>query len=151
MPKAKSCRSCGTKKKCNGAHVYVIELESKVIADSKFRKLAGISEDFTGRCFYVGQTSAHRVEWRFRQHRTKKRTRRREGETFPCTCKNGIPKDIQYHWSNAGNVFVRKYAKGLAYELFAHLNPIPKKIKPVEAEAALAELLRDQGFAVHSA
>jgi len=151
MPKAKSCRCCGTKKKCSGAHVYAIELKSEVTADPKFRKVAGIGEDFTGRCFYVGQTRSHSVECRFKQHRAKKRSRKRPGATFECTCKNGTPMDIQYHWSNAGNVFVRKYAKGLTYELFAHLNPLPKKINPVEAEAALAQSLREQGFAVHFA
>ena len=30
-------------------------------------------------------------------------------------------------------------------------NPLPKKINPVEAEAALAQSLREQGFAVHFA
>ena len=75
MPKAKSCRCCGTKKKCSGAHVYAIELKSEVTADPKFRKVAGIGEDFTGRCFYVGQTRSHSVECRFKQHRAKKRTR----------------------------------------------------------------------------
>jgi len=150
MAESKSCRCCGSKKKCNGAHVYVIELESEVVADLKFRKLAGISEDFAGRCFYVGQTSAHRVECRFKQHRAKKRTRRR-GEPFPCTCKNGKPADIPYHYTNGGNSFVRKYAKGLAYELFAHLNPLPKKVKPNDAEAELALSLRSTGYAVHYA
>jgi hypothetical protein len=148
MAKSKSCRCCGSKKKCNGAHVYVIELKSEVIADLKFREKTGISENFTGRCFYVGQTSAHRVECRFKQHRAKKSSRRR-GESFPCTCKNGKPVDIPYHYGNGGNPFVRKYAKGLAYELFSHLNPLPKKYEPKVAEAELAESLRNQGFAVH--
>jgi hypothetical protein len=150
MAKSKSCRCCGSKKKCNGAHVYVIELKSEVIADSKFRKHTGISEDFTGRCFYVGQTSAHRVDCRFKQHRAKKSTRR-SAKTFPCTCKNGKPMDIPYNWSNGGNSFVRRYAKNLAFELFFHMNPLPRSINPQDAEKDLALSLRKTGYAVYYA
>ena len=150
MAKSESCRCCGSKKKCSGAHVYAVELKPEVIADKQFRIAAGIDENFKGRCFYVGQTRQHSVECRYyKQHRAKKRTRRRPGATFECTCKTGLAQEVKYDGYNRGNRYVRKYAKGLAYELFAHLNPLPKKSDPTVAEAALAESLRSQGFAVH--
>ena len=149
MAKSKSCRCCGSKKKCGSAHVYAIELKPEVIADKKFRIDTGINEEFTGRCFYVGQTRQHSVECRFKQHRAKKRTRSQPNASFDCTCKTGLVQSVKFGAYNSGNHYVRKYAKGLAYELFAHLNPLPKKTKPMAAEAALAQSLRDQGFAVH--
>lgn len=149
MAKSKSCRCCGSKKKCSGAHVYAIELKPEVIAEKKFRIDAGINEDYTGRCFYVGQTRQHSVECRFNQHRAKKRTREKPSATFQCTCKTGLTQEVKYNGYNRGNRYVRKYAKRLAYELFVHLNPLPKKCDPREAEAALAQSLRNQGFAVH--
>lgn len=149
MARSKSCRCCGTKKKCGSAHVYAVELKPEVIDDEKFRIDAGIDQNFTGRCFYVGQTRQHRVECRFKQHRAKKRTRGRLGATFDCTCKTGLVQPVKFGKYNRGNRYVRKYAKGLAHELFAHLNPLPKKSEPKVAEAKLAESLRNQGFAVH--
>jgi hypothetical protein len=150
MAKSKSCRCCGSKKKCSGAHVYAVELKPEAIDDKQFRIDAGIDKCFKGRCFYVGQTRQHSVECRYyNQHRAKKRTRKKPGATFDCTCKTGLVRAVKYGAYNRGNRYVRKYAKGLAYELFAHLNPLPKKSDPTVAEAALAESLRSQGFAVH--
>ena len=150
MAKLKSCRCCGSKKKCSGAHVYAVELKLEVITEKKFRMSAGVSENFIGRCFYVGQTRKHTVECRYyNQHRAKKSTRKQTDATFECTCKTGLAREEKYDAYNRGNPYVRKYAKGLAYELFSHLNPLPKKYEPKVAEAALADSLRSQGFAVH--
>ena len=150
MAKSKSCRCCGSKKKCNGAHIYAVELKTEVITEKKFRMSAGISEDFKGRCFYVGQTRKHTVECRYHnQHQATKSTRKQKDSTFECTCKTGLATGVKYDAYNRGNPYVRKYAKGLAYELFSHLNPLPKKYEPKVAEAELAESLRSQGFAVH--
>lgn len=154
MGKSKSCRSCGSKKKCSGAHVYAIELKPEVIADKQFRIKAGIDENFKGRCFYVGQTKQHSVECRYRQHRAKKRSRRDPEATFECLCKTGIAQDVKYSKYNKGNRFVRGYAlarKAIAYDLFEHLNPLPKNVKPEDAERELALSLREKGYAVHFA
>ena len=152
MPKAKSCRCCGTKKKCSGAHVYAIELKPEVITDVGFRKDAGIQEDFNGRCFYVGQTTQHRVECRcHKQHRAKKGTRRKPNASFDCTCKTGTSLAVKFTGYNSGNRYVRNYYQAIAYELFAHHNPLPKKVKATDAEQSLAKQLREQGFAVHFA
>lgn len=150
MAKSKSCRCCGSKKKCSGAHVYAVELKPEVITDKKFREAADIDKNFEGRCFYVGQTKQHRVECRYyNQHRVKKRSRKKLYANFNCTCKTGLNRKVKYDAYNRGNPYVRKYAKGLAYELFSHLNPLPNNVEPKEAEATLAESLRNQGFAVH--
>lgn len=150
MPGAKSCAKCGTKKKCHGSHVYAVELDQKVLEDEKFSRKCGLFPNFAGRCFYVGSTSAHRVECRYKQHRLRKRTRRKAGASFGCTCKTGIEKQVSCHWSNKGNSWVRKWGKGLAYDLFADWNPLPKGKMPVEAEAELAERLRQMGYAVYT-
>ena len=150
MPSAKSCSNCGSKKKCSAAHVYAVELDSKVLEDDKFIRKCGLAADFKGRCFYVGKTSSHRVECRYDQHRIKKRKRRMVGATFECTCKTGLVEHVACHWSNKGNAWVRKWGRRLAYEMFSDWNPLPESKDPKEAEAELAEHIRSMGHAAYS-
>jgi hypothetical protein len=142
------CPSCGEKKACGQHHVYAIELMPEVLTDKKFRELTGVEEGFTGRCFYVGQTS-HQVACRYKQHKAKRRPPRRG---FNCSCKNGTEVFEKFSPYNRGNRFVRKYAFpfGLRPKLFRHLNPISGGEEAAKREEKkLALELRAKGFAVH--
>jgi hypothetical protein len=153
MSNNKYCPCCGEKKACGRHHVYAIELKRDVLQSKQFRELAGVEEDFDGRCFYVGQTK-HQVLCRYTQHKANPFRRRLPGGGFYCGCKTGIKDKVLFNRFNRGNKFVRNFAYpvGLREEYFRHLNPIYGGSEAAKAaEEKLALELRAKGFAVHFA
>jgi len=143
------CSKCGTKKSCGLHHVYVIELDNKVLReDHRFAPEFTDRSNTAVRCYYIGQTS-HRPECRYKQH-VAKRTRPRKH--FTCSCKTGKSVLTPFSAYNKGNMATNRYhlPGGLRPELFTHLNPVRGGRDAAEkAERTLAMALREEGYAVH--
>ncbi len=99
-------------------HVYVIELDPKVL---KIKKLKQENPGYIQgmQCLYVGQ-SAKKPEERFEQH------------------KKGYK----------ANKYAKKYGRRLRPELYEKYNPITTREKAEAMEERLANKLRTRGYAV---
>ena len=134
-------------------YLYVIELKKTIlIKEPSFRKKnSHLKREYNGKCYYVGQTS-HLPECRYKQHVSKRRDT--PGSNFTCACFTEKPTKREFKSSNRPGRFVPEYHKkgGLRPDLFNKLNPAADTKEKAElAEKKLAQHLRDQGFAVHSA
>lgn len=155
MTKIIHCQKCSkTGKACQKYHLYVIELKSSVWKKEKnFRKKnPHLKDDYNGKCYYVGLTK-HRPECRYKQHVAPSARRNNPKCGFMCNCfKNETVK--RYFNKRRSANFVGDYHEkgGLRPKLYAKGNPITGSVKEAKkAEAVLAQSLREQGFAVHSA
>lgn len=133
--------------------VYAIELKKTVwIKEASFRKKnPHLTNQYDGKCYYVGQSS-HLPECRYKQHVSKRRDT--PGNKFICGCFTEKPIKREFNKKNRPGRYVAKYHKksGLRPIFYNKLNPVADTKKAAElAEQSLAQQLRDQGFAVHSA
>jgi hypothetical protein len=134
-------------------YVYVIELKKTVwIKEASFQKKnPHLTKQYDGKCYYVGQTS-HLPECRYKQHVSRRRDT--PGNKFICGCFTEKPIKREFTKKNRPGRYVAKYHKkgGLRPTLFNKLNPAANTKEGAElAEKKLAQKLRVQGFAVHSA
>ena len=142
-----------TSKKSNKYCVYVIELKKTVwIKEPGFRKKnPHLKKAYDGKCYYVGPTS-HLPECRYKQHVSSRRDT--PGNRFICGCFTEKPIKREFTKKNRSGRYVAKYhiKGGLRPVLFNKLNPVANTKEKAElAEKGLAQQLREQGFAVHSA
>ena len=146
-------KSNRTLKKSNEYSVYVIELKKTIwIKEAGFRKKnPHLTKEYNGKCYYVGQTS-HQPECRYKQHVSKRRDT--PGSMFICGCFTEKPRKREFTSKNKPGRFVKEYHMkgGLRPIIYAQLNPVGETKEVAEiAEKSLAQQLRNQGFAVHSA
>ena len=153
MGKCPHCPSCGKKKWCGNNHVYAIELRKEVLDNPKFCPERPSNAGEHSRCFYIGQTAKHRVDCRFTQHRAKARRRKKEGATFTCTCKTGLPVEVEFTPYNSPSIWPLKFrlkSKALITEPWVvSLNPVYGG-KGKKAEEDLTEWLLSEGHYAHS-
>ena len=146
-------KSNKTLKKSNEYYVYAIELKKTIwIKEAGFRKKnPHLTKEYNGKCYYVGQTS-HQPECRYIQHVSKRRDM--PGNKFNCGCFTENPIKREFSRKNRPGRFVKEYhiKGGLRPFIYARLNPVGETKEAAEiAEKSLAQQLRDQGLAVHSA
>ena len=137
------CSKCDGQITCAGFHVYVIELDPKVLDEERFHPDREGLED-NPRCFYVGQTK-HHPTCRHTQHR-----RKLSGKNVTCNC-FGKSKKLALTGFNKGNHYVRKYGMkgGLRPEFYLSRNPFDSREESKKIERELAEELTERGYAVH--
>jgi hypothetical protein len=139
---------------CGQHHLYVIELKKSVWEkETKFRnKNKHLPSNYEGKCYYVGQTK-HHPECRYKQHAASKARRNNPRAGFLCNCFSEATVKRLFNKRRSAT-YVGDYHKkgGLRPSVYGALNPIATTLEDAQlAEAALAQQLRDQGFAVHSA
>jgi len=153
---SKGCSECRGKRSCGNWHAYAIELRHVVLENETSFPFEGALGSGC-KIFYVGITT-HTAECRYNQHVAR---RNRNRSKFTCPCFTDEP---ELRALKRPGKYVNKYRQsgGLSPFYFAHLNPVSrtdgetrkgmleeaKKIAE-QAEAALAEELRDEGHAVH--
>ena len=143
------CTKCGKHKKCFKHHLYVIQLNKKILGSKKFlSQNKHIDAKDVKECFYVGETT-HKPYCRFKQHKAWFE----EKDSYDCRCeakKITRPfRSMGRRGKTKGSNFAGKYGIELRPDLYGHLNPVSgNEIDAIAAEIKLAEDLRKQGHAV---
>ena len=143
----KHCTECEKGTPCGKYHVYVLTLDPKIAVEKKRFRLANPDTYETGEALYVGKTECV-PRCRQEKHRGFESF---ESSTWRCFC--GLRSEInKYHPIRDRPTKVKEYLKGgygfLKPKLFKRLNPFDQSSEALEAEAALAVRLRQQGYAV---
>ena len=143
------CTKCGKHKKCFKFHLYVIQLDKRILGSKKFlSQNQHIDPKDVKECFYVGET-LHKPSCRFKQH--KEYFDEKDG--YDCWCEARV-KNIPFRGrgrrgKTKGNYFAGKYGIELRPDLYGSLNPISRnKDDAIKAEKELADKLRKEGNAV---
>ena len=146
-----SCIGCNRRQKFSHYHVYVIELDKKILAEKKRvvrRKNPHLVRERNCDCYYVGSTR-HRCECRFNQH-----IRYSRGDYgYLCSgCYDGEKKPRYFRKEGRkgtiGSRNAGRYGIRLRPDLYSHLNPIKGKETALRIEKELAQVLRKKGAMV---
>ncbi len=146
-----SCVRCDRRVRFNHYHVYVIELDRRILTEKKRvvrRQNPGLDASQDCDCYYVGSTR-HRCECRFEQH-----IRFASGCTsYLCIgCYDGEKKTRYFRKEGTkgtkGSKIAGKYGICLRPEQYSNLNPIADKKTSLKVEEELAQFLRTNGAMV---
>lgn len=143
------CEECENRAIYNHYHVYVIQLDKRILKEARRRTLRDNPDaDERMPCYYVG-SSRHRCQCRFNQH-----IRFASGfDNYVCEkCYGGQRMRREFRRSGVrgtrGSIYPGKYGEILRPDLFAHLNPIDTADDARKIEKELAERLRGYGAMV---
>ena len=141
----KHCTKCKKSKPCSQRHIYVMELDSKVLELKKFKETNPNYEQGMP-CVYVGK-SIHHPKCRQSMHNNCK-PGSWQGKKWTCYCKKK-PGINEATLATRSSSVVGKYMTGyLLPQLYKSVNPQRGPNNNSMAEEILAAELRSQGYGV---